>query len=64
MNPIENAWNELNRRLRNRTLLPTNKGHLWEMLQEEWANLSIDYIHKLYDSIPRRIVALQDAKGL
>ncbi|KAF8169907.1 hypothetical protein K438DRAFT_1498425, partial [Mycena galopus ATCC 62051] len=65
MNIIEHAWEELNRRVRARLpVLPQNCDQLWEALQEEWANLGIDYINQLYDSLPRRVQALHTAKGL
>jgi hypothetical protein len=32
-------------------------------LQEEWANLDLAYVHKLYNSIPSRILALHKSKG-
>lgn len=63
MNIIEHAWEELDRRLRARAVLPRNTDQLWEILQEEWANLDMDYINSLYDSFTRRVQALHDAEG-
>jgi hypothetical protein len=36
---------------------------LWAALVEEWGNIEIDYIEKLYESMPRRVEALLLAKG-
>ena len=57
------VWDYLDRKVRQRKPLPTNKDQLWEALQEEWANLPMEYINALYDSMPRRVQALKEAKG-
>uniref|UniRef100_A0A0W0F730 Tc1-like transposase DDE domain-containing protein n=1 Tax=Moniliophthora roreri TaxID=221103 RepID=A0A0W0F730_MONRR len=49
---IENAWEELDRRIQKQVPLPQNKKELWEAAQEEWANILLDYIDSLYDSLP------------
>jgi hypothetical protein len=63
MNIIEHAWEQLDRQLRAREVLPRNADELWEILQEEWKNLDMVYINTLCDSMPRRVQALHAVKG-
>jgi hypothetical protein len=50
LNPIENLWNEFDRRLKNRVCNTENE--LFEKLQEGWDDLPQDYLEKLVNSIP------------
>ena len=52
MNIIEHAWDELDRCLRSRNPLPRNLDELWDALVEEWGNLDLSYVRKLYNSMP------------
>jgi transposase len=61
LNPIENLWEHLDRQLAGRK--PSNKADLFKRLQDAWANISLEYIIKLIDSMPRRCQAVIDAKG-
>lgn len=63
MSPIEQLWEELERRLRHRNEKPTSKQHLFDMLKEEWNNIPEDVTYKLVDSMPRRVDALINSKG-
>ena len=63
MNLIEHAWEVLDRQLRRRHIRPTNLDSLWAALEEEWAHLDMDAVHRLYESMPRRTEALKKAKG-
>jgi hypothetical protein len=63
MNIIKHAWDVLDRQIRTRNPLPHNLDELWVALQEEWENLDMGAVRKLYDSIPRRIEALNDENG-
>jgi hypothetical protein len=63
MNIIEHVWNMLDIRLGQRSRKPTNKDQLWAALQEEWEKLGQEYLDKLYESMPRRIQALYEARG-
>ncbi len=63
MNPIEHVWNFLDRKVRSRPLLPRNAEELWLALEEEWYKLDIKFIQKLISSMPRRVAALQRARG-
>lgn len=40
-----------------------NKDELWEILKEEWENLDIEFIHKLYCSMPDYVESLYKAYG-
>jgi hypothetical protein len=63
MNPIENCWDYLDRRVCTRSPLPTNVNALWDALVEEWGQIEDEYIEKLFESMPRRVQALLKAKG-
>lgn len=63
MNIIENVWSWLESAVRKRNPLPTNKASLWQALQEEWYKMDVEFITKLYESIPRRLLALKLAGG-
>jgi len=39
LNPIENLWGELQRRVRKRNLRPANKHELYLALKEEWETI-------------------------
>ena len=62
-NIIEHVWDYVDRKIRQRKILPRNLEELWAALQEEWANMDKYFIRKLYRSIPNRIQALVDSKG-
>jgi transposase len=62
LNIIENIWSVL--KLRVSKLKPTSLEQLWELIQSEWDKISLDYIRKLYDSIPRRISEILKSRGL
>jgi len=63
MNPIENAWSELDRRLRARPKAPNTKDQLFEVLPQEWAAIPGAYFKKLAESMPSRVLAVVAAKG-
>jgi hypothetical protein len=63
MNIIENCWDYLEHMVRARNPLPRNLEELWVALQEEWGRLDVQKIRKLYESMPRRVAALDAAKG-
>ena len=63
MNPIENAWGLIERKLRERLNQPHNEDELFEALRDEWANLSDDYLRRLVLSMRRRVTALFTAGG-
>lgn len=55
LNPIENAWSDLERRRRARAVAPKNKDELFAALQEEWAAIPDAYFKKLTESMCRRL---------
>lgn len=63
MNIIEHVWDYLDRSVRAREVQPRNKEEFWAVLQEEWSQIPISYITKLYNSLPSRVQALKKAKG-
>ncbi|KAJ7256598.1 hypothetical protein C8J57DRAFT_1074760, partial [Mycena rebaudengoi] len=63
INLIKHAWEQLDHQLRAHEVLPRNCDELWEILKEQWENLNMGYVNHLYDSTPRRVQVLHDAKG-
>lgn len=61
LNPIEHLWEELKRRLRDRSA--KNATERFQQLQEEWENIPQNTILKLVESMPRRCQAVIDSKG-
>lgn len=64
ISPIENGWDYLAKQLKKRGVLPQTPDELWEALQEEWYKPSFnEYAKTIYNSMPRWIAALLEAKG-
>jgi hypothetical protein len=63
LNPIEHVWKKLKVLVNQRQTRPQNVDQLWIALQEEWLNISVDFINSLIDSMPRRVLAVHNAKG-
>lgn len=63
LNIIEPLWSTLEARVRNVFPPPSSLKELEKLLIEEWHNIPIETVEKLYDSIPRRIQAVLNAKG-
>jgi hypothetical protein len=63
MNIIEHVWDHLDQKVRARVPPPSNIDALWSVLQEEWNQISVEYLGKLYASLPRRVAALRAANG-
>ena len=61
INPIEHLWQLLDTKIRKRDI--TSKSSLKTALQEEWALLSAEETRKLVESMPRRLLAVIQAKG-
>jgi hypothetical protein len=62
LNPIEHVWNYLKVQIGKRGTRPTSIHDLWEVILEEWEKIPIDFIRKLFRSMPRRAKAVLDAK--
>jgi transposase len=63
LNPIENLWGELERRVKRRNYQPTNADDLWRVVKEEWDNIPVEVYANLIYSMPRRIKSCIAAKG-
>jgi transposase len=63
LNPIENLWHELERKVRSHNPLPKNKENLWQILQEEWFKLEKDKYNNLINSMSNRVAAVIENKG-
>ena len=61
LNPIENMWAELNKRVRARR--PTNLTQLHQLCQEEWVNIHPTYCGKLVEGYPKRLTQVNHFKG-
>lgn len=64
MNPIENVWAHIKRRLYARISKPSNIQELKAAILEEWYSTPVEYVQTLYNGMPRRVGALKRAKGL
>jgi hypothetical protein len=62
LNIIAQLWSVLETRLRKRFPPPTSLKQL-EDIHQEWHKIPLDIVQNLYESIPRRIVAVLKAKG-
>lgn len=60
-NPIELVWDELDRRVKKRQ--PSSADTLWTLLQEEWQNITGEYLLSLVERMPRVCSAVIKAKG-
>lgn len=63
MNIIENIWSILAQKVYENGRHFNNKVELKEAIVMAWQSISQGQIRSLYDSLPRRIIALHDAKG-
>ncbi|KAG8723001.1 hypothetical protein FRC09_005136 [Ceratobasidium sp. 395] len=63
LNIIEHVWARLKKQVRSHQPIPRNADELWEVTLEEWKAIPPDFIAKLYDSLPRRALAVYTAKG-
>lgn len=63
MNIIENLWSTLAREVYKEGRQYANKAELTAAIVAAWQNIDQAKIQSLYNSLPRRIIALHDAKG-
>jgi len=61
LNPIENLWNDLKRRVERRNA--RNVEELKQHVQEEWVATNQEFIKKLVYSMPKRCKAVVKADG-
>lgn len=62
VNPIENLWAHLENKIRK--LKCSSKTQLVENLRKCWSEITPDFTNKLVESMPRRLQAIINAKGL
>lgn len=63
LNPIENAWDILDRKVRALYPQPTTKDELFRALSDAWDDISQSYFEHLVDSMPRRMKAVIKTRG-
>lgn len=61
LNIIENLWHYLKLHIPER--LGKSKQEAWEDIKDTWSQIPSDYVMKLFESIPRRLQEVIDAKG-
>lgn len=61
MNPIENLWDHLDRRVREKPV--SSKNDLKKRLQEEWNKIGVDYLQKCIKNMPNRLSEVIKNKG-
>ena len=61
LSPIENVWGHIAKKMVGKCFL--SKDDVWAEVQKQWAEVPLAYIHSLYDSMPSRLLAVQQAKG-
>jgi len=62
LNPIENIWASMKQKIRDGAQI-TTLDELDAAVRREWANISVATIHKLYDSMKKRLQKCKSAHG-
>lgn len=63
LNPIENVWSVMKKKLTTSEKQPKNLKELEQFVRYQWQELGRDYLKRLIDGVPRRIKAVIKAKG-
>lgn len=63
LNIIEHVWSRLKFLVRSRQNAPQTMEELSGAIQEEWENVSQEFINNLVESMPRRCQAVIDVRG-
>ena len=63
LNPIEQVWHYLKVQIGRQDTRPTSIHQLWEFVLEEWELIPLEYIQRLYESMPRRVEKVLKARG-
>lgn len=63
LNPIENVWAIMTKKVNTNNNIPQNREELIEKIREAWQELNVEYIQKLISSMPRRIQSVIDVAG-
>ena len=61
LNPIENLWSILDHGIKTRA--PKNEEELFQILQNQWKNISGELLQSLVESMPRRCKAMIKSRG-
>lgn len=61
LNIIENVWSYITTKLKANP--PQNLQELRQQVFHHWAHLPEDYVHKLFQSLPRRVRSVLDRRG-
>ncbi|CAF0915392.1 unnamed protein product [Brachionus calyciflorus] len=61
LNPIENLWSYMDAKMVNTKV--TSIEHLKEVLHKEWLKIPTEYVKKLIESMPKRVLVCYKAKG-
>jgi hypothetical protein len=63
LNPIEQLWTHIKRRLADYEIPPSGIIELWERVEAEWNKIEPKVCQDLIESMPRRVQAVIEAKG-
>jgi hypothetical protein len=63
LNIIEHVWSYLKYRLDQCEKAPQTLDELWECVQDIWTSIPLEFLQKLYNSMPRRMRELLRNKG-
>ena len=63
LNPIENLWQIIKRKLILKKPVPKNVDELWDTVSKIWDSLDEQYLENLIQSLPKRISLILKAKG-
>lgn len=63
LNPIENLWGLMTKRLERNNFRPQNAEELWNGIQVCWESIPADYIQNLIASMPRRLDSVLEGTG-
>jgi len=63
LNPIENLWGDLKRRIMRKDKDISSKERLWEAIQEEWEATDVSFLKSLVRSMPNRLKRVIKEKG-
>ena len=63
LNPIENLWQHLKKKLAEYETEPHGILELWERVEVEWDKIPVDICIKLVESMPSRIAEVLKVKG-
>jgi transposase len=63
LNPIENIWALMKKKIGKHGRPPSGILELWEIVQKQWDEISVDDCRSVIESMPRRIAAVIKSKG-